>query len=240
MKTRKNIIRFFLLLILIAGIIGISWYETKSIEQKEHDRQYTAYDDIKKDITLNLNLAKVAILTKDADLYHQSTDNIDQKLQAINNYSIVQTEQVENIQKVQDYNNFLKDHEATLREMITLNTKIKSINQSVSENFGDAKNLSRDSLRNAGTIIDGLVISTDDYHDTAVLAIVDKINQILAQMKDSASKLAGCIDSCYQERIVELSNEMSNNLGKLIEGFPEQHQAFVDEFQLDQLAELTL
>ena len=42
MKTRKNIIRFFLLLILIAGIVGISWYETKSIEQKEHDRQYTA------------------------------------------------------------------------------------------------------------------------------------------------------------------------------------------------------
>lgn len=240
MKIRKNIIKALLLIVLIAAIVGVSWYEVKTIEQKEHDRQYTAYNEIKNDISLNLNLAKVAIMTKDTDLYHQSITNIDNRLEDAKQYPIIQTEQAKALQKVQDYNNILKSREAALREMASLYAVINTINETVSQNFGNAGGITRDSLKGASGIIEGLFIDTNNYHEKTVLAVVEKVNQILTQMRDSANKLSGCIDNCYQENIVEISNEMSNSLGKMVEGFPEQNKAFIEEFQLNRLSESML
>lgn len=239
-QTRKIIIRLLCFIALIAGTTGILWYEANTIKNKEHDRQYAAYDEIKNDISLNLNLAKVAIMAKDTELYHQSITNIDNQLEAAKQYPIIQSEQEKALQKVQDYNNILKSRETALREMASLYTTINTINETVSQNFGNASAITRDSLKGASGVIEGLLIDTNNYHEKTVLAVVEKVNQILTQMKDSANKLSGCIDTCYQENIVEISNEMSNSLGKMVEGFPEQNKAFVEEFQLDRLIESML
>ena len=237
-KFLKIIPRIIFLIILLSGIAGLTWYEISSINQKERDRQYIIYNEAKKDLTLNLNLVKVAILTKDAKLYDQSIKNIDSSLQTVNKYSIIRTEQAATTQRVLDYSNLLKSRQATLTEMVSINDAINLATKTVGENFGDANALSRDSLRNASAIVSGLKIPTENYNTKTSLAVAEKVNQILAKMEDSANKLSACIDTCYQENIVEISNDMSNSLGTMVQGFPELNQAFIAEFQLDRLAEL--
>lgn len=238
MKVWKIILRIALALVLVASMAGLAWYEYQTITQKERDRQYAFYTEAKQDIIFNLDMAKVAILTKDADLYHESTANVDKALQTISEYQIIREEQAGTVAKVREYNDLLKTKEASLREMAQLEKNVETIKESLQKNYGNAKSISRDALKNSSKKIKELLLTIEDYNEESVTPIAEKINKVLDKMKTSAQKLSDCIDKCYEDEIKKAANTMSNDLGKMVESFPELNKNYIEQFQLEKLDEL--
>jgi len=239
MKFWKIVLRSFMLLILVFSATCLSLYEYDNIRQKERDRQYVVYNEAKDEISLNLKMAKIAILTKDLNMYHESTAKIDSAIEKINSYQIIREEQSEYVNEIADYNNLLKEREESLREMKELDDQVGAIREELGSKYGDAKKLSRDSLKGASKTIKDMEVNIEDYSEDSVRPVAETINKVLTKMNDLSSKLSNCIDKCYKEDIKKISTDASNSLGKVVESFPGQNKDFISQFQLERLDELT-
>ena len=233
-RTTKHLFsRILIAIIIVCLLVGFAIYETFSILEKEHSRQYEIFTDQKSQIDFNLNMIKIAVMTKDSDSYHENLSSAKEHLQTIKTLSFIVDEESNYITKSTERLAFLAEKESAVSEMKTLSEKISVLAETLTSSYSDQSSLTRDTLKQISPNLENLKINPDNYHDETVLAIVNSVNEILNSIISSNNELSNCIDTCYENKFTSINNSLSEKIKPLVENFPTQNSAFEKQFQFN-------
>lgn len=238
MKKSKRISRIVLSVLLLLAIAGMAVYETSSILRKEHVRQSELFSKAQSEVENELNLTKIAVISKEPESYRQNLEAIQANLASMKKLSFVAEENAEYLEQLGQYIEALSSKEATVSEMKNLDSAITKIKDSLSSSFKDEENISKDTVNTAEETIKSLRIDNGSYHDEDILKIIDSVNQVIDSLSGGAKELSECIDNCYENRFTEISDELSDKLKGPVEGFASLNTAYESLFHFEKLSEL--
>lgn len=235
MKKHYIVKKCILIILVIAALGGATYYEVTSILRKEHARQAELFNKSQEEIKNELNLLKIATITKEPGSYQQNLEDIKNNLARIKELSFVVDENKEYINNLAEYLQVLDTKESTVDEMKKISEEIAKIKDSLASSFKEDDGVEKDKINAAEETIKALRINADEYHDEEILKIAESINQIIDSMSGSAKELSDCIDNCYENRFTEISDELSDKLKGPVEGFASLNTAYEELFQFDKM-----
>lgn len=233
-KTIKKILVATLIMsLLMTAII----YETYSIMRKEYERQVEIANLVRENVTLDLNMVKIAVQTNDEEVYSNNLVKMEAEIKRIDELSMLDNSLAGYKTRLKYYADLLEAKKDLLPEIKALKTKIDEIVKVLKENFVSTT-VTRDKLREVNPKMVSLMIDVNNYTNENVKTVATAVNSILNDLATYGTTLSDCIDTCYKNRITEVTNGVND----LIKGFSDKtaglNLAVENEFQLEVLGDL--
>lgn len=237
-KALKIIGRILFGIICLVIILGFINYEVYSINNKEYARQIDIANEAHAQITLNLNMIKIAIQTEDLDKYEENLLKLYENSAKIEPLFFLEEEQKDYLDSLHSYMELLENRKNLLSEIIKLKQNIANIEKVFKENYNGKDAISREKLTGLSGEIEKLKIKEKNYSEETILKVVSSINEILTDIIAKSNALTECIDNCYKDRITEINNELAEKLGSFADKTKDLNKTLEDQFDLETLDKL--
>ncbi|MBO7717901.1 hypothetical protein J6S37_00170 [Candidatus Saccharibacteria bacterium] len=237
-NTTTVLQKTFIILICCAAFLGFLNYEIYSLNKKEYERQVGILNETHEQISLNLNMMKIAIQTNDLGKYAENLSKLRDNSATIESLFLVRGEQEGFLTSLHSYIELLESREKLLSENIGLKQDVLNIEKSFKDNYGGKDAISRDKLTGIGNEIAKLKIDGEKYSEEIVKTIVSAINQVLDEIIAESDALAKCIDSCYKDRITKINDELAEKVKGFASKTEDLNKTIEEQFDFKILDEL--
>lgn len=234
MKKKK----IFAIIFLIIIFFGFIFFEGYSILKQEFSRQLSFESFLFDDIEMNLNLIKVAVQTNDSELFEKNIYESKEKTKIFSKLFLLKEKHSDYYSEVENYINFLEEKESLLIETAKLKDSILEISRQLKESYGDKATISRDAVRSAVEKIASVRIKTEDYTEIPSQNIIESTNSMLDLVGEKVNSLSECIDTCYKDSIVEITNSMNDILKDFSSKITELNNNIEKEYDFETLEKL--
>ncbi len=232
----KEFLRKLLLgVICWTAVIGIAGYEAYSIMKKEYIRQSEIVRTAREQINFNLDMIKIGVLTGDVESYEKNVAGVKEQIAVIEPMDLLKTEQADYLQVLGEYVELLESKANLLKEMQDVKADIVAAKDKINEHYGNKDTLSRDKVREAKDRFTGVKIKAENYTEEKALKVVNAVNGILDGVIEKASVLADCIDTCYKDRISEVTDELADKIKSFADSAAGLNTEFEKEFDFEKM-----
>ena len=233
----KTIKKILVATIIMSLIMTAIIYEAYSITRKEYERQVEIANSVRENVTLDLNMVKIAVQTNDEEVYSNNLKKMEAEIKRIDELSMLDNSLAGYKTRLKYYADLLEAKMDLLPEIKDLKTKVDEIVKVLKENFVSTT-ATREKVREVNPKMVSLKIDVNNYTNDNVKAVVVAVNDILNELAVNGTTLSDCIDTCYKNRITEVTNGVND----LIKGFSDKtaglNLAVENEFQLEILGDL--
>ena len=235
---KSKLIKAFVILLMMAGVVGLVIYEEWSIVTKEHERQLEIAQEDETEIKLGLDMLKIAVQTEDTELYGANLARVRAAMAEIGSLAMVQDEYGEYLGKLGEYAGLLEDRAEMLAEMHELKGAVDGISDTLGAEYGNKDEISKDKVRGAKEKIGGLKIDAGKYGVEKVALAVNSVNDVLDKLMGKVGELSDCIDNCYKDKIKSLNDGLAELLKEFLDKAPGVNAELENEFELARMEEL--
>ena len=233
-KTIKKIIIATIVMALATTAI---LYETYSITKKEYERQVEVADSVRKNVTLNLNMVKIAVQTNDEDTYAENLVKMENEVRKLDDLTFIENPLSGYKARLKYYTELLESKKELLPEIKNLKTRINEITTAIKDGFVST-GITREKVREVNPTLNNLKIDTNLFTNEKTKSVVVAVNGILDEMAASGTTISGCIDTCYKNRITELTNGINDKIKAFSDSTAQLNLNVEEEFELQVLADL--
>lgn len=235
MKTMKKILVGMICWVVVTGFL---LYEGYSIVKKEYIRQTEIAAEAHEKVNFNLDMIKISVMTEDIEAYEKNLAEAKEQIGVISPLGLIHDKQADYLDSLREYTELLDSKLALLKEIRLAKTKVVAVKDKMSENYGDKDTLTRDKLKEAKDNVTGFKIDAGEFTDEKVIKVISSVNGVLDGVSEKAETLADCIDTCYKNRINEISNELAEKLKSFAESIDELNAELEKEFAFDKMSSL--
>ena len=229
--------KIFVAVIVMALTMTAILYEAYSITRKEYERQAEVANDARESITLDLNMIKIAVQTNDEGMYTENLTKIETEAKRLDDLSMLNNRLSGYKARLNYYAELLESKKELLPEIKELKTKVERIAETIKESFVSSK-ISRDKVREVNPKLNSLKINTAEFKSEKVKSVAKAVNGILEELAINGTTLSECIDTCYKNRITEITNGLNDKIKGFSDDAKKLNISVEKEFQLDILEDL--
>ena len=214
----------------LAIIAGEVWL----VVEHENERQRMEAGAIYDDVTLNLDMIKIAIQTSDEEVLNENVNNAKKRLEDFDKLFIAKKQDAEYINEISSYLDFINEKKSLVVETSSLKEKVLNIKSSLKEACGGEK-VTKDEINTVSGKVASLKISDEEFKNESIKVVITTTNSMLDEFGGKADELAKCIGVCYKNKISEITNGLNEIVKSYSGKVDELNKNIEKEFELEKI-----